>query len=164
MFSSWRREMEVYILATDHFADTVTLPVQQARLFNLAGPDFMKFSHHQCITIDVTTTITDILDAIQTAWKPQRFDLQNHRKLLRFWQSPHITAEKFMQELRELYTQTNYPDAVPRGTLLRDLFIAGVASSDAQHLLFQRKHRQTPSVQSSSVSSAKHCQCQRNTS
>ena len=82
-FSSWRREMEVYILATDHFADMVTLPIQQARLFNLAGPDSMKFAH-QHITIDVTTTITDILDAIQTALKPQRFDLQNHRKLFRF--------------------------------------------------------------------------------
>ena len=97
----------------------------------------MKFAH-QRITIDVTMTITDILDTIQTALKSQRFNLQNRRKLFRFQQSPHIIAGKFMQELRELYTQTNYPDAVPQETLLRDLFIAGVASSDAQYLLFQQ--------------------------
>ena len=136
-FSSCHRETEVYILATDHFADTVTLPIQQAQLFNLAGPDFMKFAH-QRITIYVTMTITDILDAIQTALKPQRFDSQNRRKLFRFQQSPHITAGKFMQELQELYTQTNYPDTVPQETLLRDLFIVGVALSDAQRLLFQQ--------------------------
>ena len=33
------------------FASMVTLPIQQAQLFNLAGLDFMKFAH-QCIMFD----------------------------------------------------------------------------------------------------------------
>ena len=43
-----------------------------------------------------------------------------------------------MQELRELYTQTNYLDTVPQETLLRDLFIVGVTLSDANVYYFSK--------------------------
>ena len=136
-FSSWRQELEVYILATNHFANDVSLPIQQARLFNLAGPDFMKFAN-QHIEINANTTISDILEAIQTALKLQRFDLQNCQRFFECKQNPDISASKYLQELRELYALTNYPAAVPKETLIRDWFIAGTSSPDAKCLLFQQ--------------------------
>ena len=37
-----------------------------------------------------------------------------------------------------MYAVTNYPDAVAKDTLIRDLFISGIASVEAKRLLFQQ--------------------------
>ena len=83
-------------------------------------------------------TVEQILDAIANALKPTRFDLQNHGKLFSFKQTENVLAAKFLQEIRELYAVTNYPDAVAKDTLIRDLFISGIASVEAKCLLFQQ--------------------------
>ena len=136
-FSDWRQEFDIYILASTHFAANVAVPLQQARLFNLAGPEFMKFAK-QLIVIVPATTVEAILNAVAGGLKPKRFDLQNRGKLFELKQRPNVSATKFLQELRDLYALANYPDAVPKDILLRDLFIAGSASIDAKRLLFQQ--------------------------
>ena len=67
-----------------------------------------------------------------------RFDLQNRGKLFSFKQTGNVPAAKFLQEIRELYAVINYPDAVAKETLIRDLFISGIASVEAKLLLFQQ--------------------------
>ena len=42
-----------------------------------------------------------------------------------------------VQDLRQLYEWTNYLAEVPQETLIRDLFISDIASSEAKRLLFQ---------------------------
>ncbi len=42
-FNEWWKEFANYVMVTEFFAETVAIPVQQARLFNLAGPEFAKF-------------------------------------------------------------------------------------------------------------------------
>ena len=73
-FSEWRQEFDIYVQASSHFAATVQLPTQQARLFNLAGGEFTRFAKQQ-ITVTALTTVNEILDAVATALKPKRFDL-----------------------------------------------------------------------------------------
>ena len=73
---------------------------------------------------------------MEKALKP---DLQNREKLFNFVQRPGIPVAKYLQELRELYTITNYEEQVSKDTLLRDVFIAGTASSEAKHLIFQQE-------------------------
>ena len=136
-FSEWRKEFETYIAVTTFFADEVIIPTQQARLFNLAGPDFAKFVR-QNITITATTTINNILDGVGDALKPKRFDLQNREKLFTCKQSQQVTAAKYVEQLRELFDLSNYGDNVAKELLIRDLFIAGIASSDARCLLYQQ--------------------------
>ena len=85
-----------------------------------------------------TTTVEQILNAVANALKPTRFDLQNRGKLFSFKQTGNVPAAKFLQEIRELYAVTNYPDAVAKDTLIRDLFISGIASVEAKRLLFQQ--------------------------
>ena len=63
-------------------------------------------------------------------------DLQNRGKLLSFKQG-NLTAMQYLYELRQLYSLTNYPDQVNKETLLRDLFISGITSSEARRILFQ---------------------------
>ena len=65
-FSEWRDEFNVYVSATAFFAENVNLQIQQARLFNLAGSDLIKFVK-QLIAVDATTTINTILEAIENA-------------------------------------------------------------------------------------------------
>ena len=79
-FVEWRQEFENYVIVTTFFAAAVDLPVQQARLFNLAGPDFAKFVR-QHVQVGNETTVTEILNAVSAALKPKRFDLQNRGKL-----------------------------------------------------------------------------------
>ena len=43
-----------------------------------------------------------------------------------------------MQVLRELYDLSNYGDNITKENLVRDLFIAGVASTEARCLLYQQ--------------------------
>ena len=43
-FSYWQQKFNIYVLATTYFAEDVDLAIQQAHLFNLVGPDFMKFA------------------------------------------------------------------------------------------------------------------------
>ena len=136
-FKDWRQEFEIYVLATEYFASTVTAPIQQARLFNLAGPDFMKFAK-QLLAIEPTTTIANILDAIDTALKPKRFDLQSRGKLFEHKQLANVSATSYLQELRDLYSLSNYPDTILKDTLLRDLFINGSSSIEAKRLFFQQ--------------------------
>ena len=38
-----RQEFEVSSSVSKHFDDNVDIPIQQARIFNLAGSDFAKF-------------------------------------------------------------------------------------------------------------------------
>ena len=76
---------------------------------------------------------------MEKALKPKRFDLQNREKLFNFVQRPGIPAAKYLQELRELCTITNYEEQVSKDTLLRDLFIAGIASPEAKRLIFQQE-------------------------
>ena len=135
-FSEWREEFNVYISASTVFADTVDLPTQQAHLFNIAGADFMKYVK-QHITVAATTTITVILDAVGIALKPTCFDLQNHENLFNCTQGAGMPATKFLQEIRDLYSLSGYPDAIPKETVIRDLFISGVVSIEAKRLLFQ---------------------------
>ncbi len=139
-FSEWRRELENYITVTEFFTENVTLPVQHARLFNLAGPDFTKFVH-QHVQVADDTTVTDILNAVADCLKPKRFDLQNREKLFTHRQS-QVTAAKFLEELRELYDLSNYGHEVTKDQLIRDLFIAGIASRDARCLIFQQDSEQ----------------------
>ena len=136
-FSNWRQEFNIYVLATTYFAENVDLAIQQARVFNLAGQDFMKFAN-QRIYVKATTTVEQILDAVTNALKPTRFGLQNRGKLFSSKQSANVPAAKFLQEIRKLYAVTNYPDAVAKNTLIRDLFISGIASVEAKRLLFQQ--------------------------
>lgn len=135
-FSEWREEFVTYCTVTKFFTDQVELPIQRAQLFNIAGPEFMRFTN-QLITIAADTTITQILDAISTALKPKRLDLQNRGKLFAYTQSTGMSAMQYLHELRKLYKLTNYPEQVDRETLLRDLFISGISSPDARRLLFQ---------------------------
>lgn len=51
-YSDWRREFQDYATVTTFFDDTVELPIQQARLNNLAGPDFAKFVRQNLAVID----------------------------------------------------------------------------------------------------------------
>ena len=101
-FNEWRREFDTYVLVTTFFEDTVDLPVQQARLFNLAGPDFAKYVR-QNVTVTATTTLATILDGVGNTLKPTRFDLQNRAKLFTHKQS-QISAAKFLEERYANYT------------------------------------------------------------
>ena len=69
--------------------------------------------------------------------KPKRFDLQKRGKLFEFIQGINVLAAKYLQDLRQLHERTKYLAEVPQETLIRDLFISGVASSEAKRLLFQ---------------------------
>ena len=71
--------------ASDFFNDNVPLPTQHARLLNVAGTDFMRFVK-QRMTIENTATVADILDIVDAALKPKRFDLHNRGKLFDFKQ------------------------------------------------------------------------------
>ena len=135
-FSDWRKDFENYVAVTAFFADEVTIPIQQARLYNIAGADFAKFVR-QHVTVHNTTTIATILDAVANCLKPKRFDLQNREKLLNMRQS-QISAAKFLDEIRELYDLANYGVTIDRDTLIRDIFIAGIASKEAKCLIYQQ--------------------------
>lgn len=135
-FLEWRREFETYVTVTDFFAANVTLPVQHARLYNLAGPDFAKFIR-QHVTVVNDTTLTAIFDAVANLLKPKRFDLQNRGKLFTHKQD-QVHASKFAEQLRELYDLSNYGANVTKDQLIRDLFIAGVSSNEARRLLYQQ--------------------------
>ena len=137
-FSDWQDEFNVYVSATDFFAATVNIPTQQARLFNLAGSDFMKYVK-QLITVDATTTIKTILEAVGKGLKPTRFDLQNREKLFCCIQRAGVSAVKFVQEIRDLYSLTGYQEQVSKDLLIRDLFVSGIASTEAKRLLFQEE-------------------------
>ena len=136
-FSEWREEFDIYISATDFFSNTVNIPTQQAWLFNLAGAEFMRFTK-QHLVVDVNSTVTAILDAIAKVLKPKHFDLQNRGKLFEFKQGIYVQAAKYLQDLCQLYEWTNYLAKVPQETLICDLFISGVASSESKRLLFQK--------------------------
>ena len=118
-FNEWRREFDTYVLVTPFFTATVDLPVQHARLFNLAGPDFAKYVR-QNVTVEATTTLATILDGVGNSLKPKRFDLQNRAKLFTHKQS-QISAAKFLEELRELYDLSNYGDQITKDQVIRDL-------------------------------------------
>ena len=96
----------------------------------------MRFAK-QHINITGTTTVENILDAIKTALKPKRLDLQNGGKLFAFKQGTNMSAMLYLQELRQLYNLTGYPEQVGREMLIRDLFISRISCSDARRLLFQ---------------------------
>ena len=121
-FSDWRKEFETYMAVTTFFGAEVNLPVQRARLFNLAGPDFSKFVH-QHVTMEADTTITHILNGVGNCLKPKRFDLQNRERLFNHRQSQN-SAAKFLDELRHLYDLSNYGANITQDQLIRDLFIA----------------------------------------
>ena len=57
--------------------------------------------------------------------------------LFEFKQGINVPAAKYLQDLRQLYEPTNYLAEVPQETLIRDLFISGIASSEAKRLLFR---------------------------
>ena len=135
-YSDWRREFQDYATVTTFFDDTVELPIQQARLNNLAGPDFAKFVRQNLAVTDTTTT-NEILDAVEKSLKPKRFDLQNREKLFSHRQS-NSSAAKYLDELRELYSLSNYGETVTKESLIRDLFIAGITSNDAKCMIFQQ--------------------------
>ena len=135
-FEEWCQEFITYCTVSDFLWADVTVPIQQARLFNIAGADFMRFAK-QHINITGTTTVDNILDAIKTALKPKRLDLQNRGKLFAFKQGTNMSAMQYLQELRQLYNLTGYPEQVGREMLIRDLFTSGISSSDARRLLFQ---------------------------
>ena len=135
-FEEWCQEFITYRTVSDFFSADVTVPIQHARLFSIAGADFMRFAK-QHINIIGTTTVDNILDAIKTALKPKRLDLQNRGKLFAFKQGTTMSAMLYLQELRQLYNLTCYPEQVEREMLIRDLFISGISSSDARRLLFQ---------------------------
>ena len=97
----------------------------------------MQFTK-QHLVVDDNTTVTAILDAIVKALKPKHFDLQNHGKLFEFKQGKNVPSAKYLQDLRQLYEQTNYLAEVPQETLIHDLFISDIASSEAKQLLFQK--------------------------
>ena len=134
-FADWQEEFSIFMTASNFFNDNVPLPTQHARLFNVAGADFMRFVK-QRMTIENTTTVTEILNIIDAALKPKRFDLQNRGKLFEFKQGSS-SAGKYLQDLRELYARSNYPEQIGKETLIRDLFVAGVTSIEAKRLLFQ---------------------------
>ncbi len=79
-FSEWKEEFNIFIMATDFFTKGVRLPLQQARLFNLAGADFRQFAKQQMQKVN-TTTIEAILDLVELALKPKRFNLQNRKNI-----------------------------------------------------------------------------------
>jgi hypothetical protein len=112
-YSDWREVFAIYVLASTHFGATVSIPLQQARLFNLAGPEFMKFTTQKSVVAEATT-VEDILKTVADGLKPQRFDLQNRGKLFELKQRPNVSSTKFLQDLRDLYALSNYPAEVPR--------------------------------------------------
>ena len=67
------------------FDNVVPHKSQQPRLFNLADTNFSQFAY-QNKPINDDTTITEILDTVEMALKPKRFDLQNREKLFNFVQ------------------------------------------------------------------------------
>ena len=136
-FNEWRREFEIFVAVTNHFTEEVSVKVQQARLFNLAGPDFVKFVRQFC-TITDESTVTTILNSVEIALRPKRFDLQNRAKLFEKKQRSEISAAQYLHELRELYDLSNYGESIKKVGLVRDLFIAGVASTEARCLLYQQ--------------------------
>ena len=136
-YLEWRRDFDNYMTVTDYFAATVNLKVSRARLFNIAGPDFTQFVH-ETITLTDESTVNDILDAVSTALKPKRLDLQTREKLFSHMQSSSTAAAKYVEELRRLYDQANYKGTVDKSTLIRDLFIAGLASREAKCLIYQQ--------------------------
>ena len=105
---------------------------------NLADANFSKFAH-QNKAINDDMAITEVFDAVEMALKPKRYDLQNQEKLFNFVQQLGIPAARYLQELHELYVITNYEELVSRDTLLHDLFIAGIAFSEAKYLIFQQE-------------------------
>lgn len=135
-FNEWRKEFETYKIVTTFFNEDVNLETQQARLFNIAGPDFAKFVR-QTMTIAATTTIDLIMEAIELALKPKRFDLQNREKLFSHKQA-QVSARTFLEELRDLFNLSNYANEIAKDLLIRDLFIAGIRSNEARCLIFQQ--------------------------
>ena len=135
-FSDWRKDFENYVAVTNFFNDDVTIPLQQARLYNIAGADFAKFVR-QHVTVDNLIPVAMILDGVANSLKPKRFNLQNREKLLNLRQS-QVSASKFLEEIRELYDLSNYGDTIARDTLIRDIFIAGIASKEARCLIYQQ--------------------------
>ena len=135
-FCDWRKEFETYEAVTTFFSSDVNLKTQQARLNNLAGPDFAKYVR-QNVTVDDDTTISQILDAVASNLKPKRFDLQNREKLFSLKQSTS-SAAKFLEALRELYDLSNYGDVITKDELIRDLFIAGLSLSEAKCIIHQQ--------------------------
>ena len=57
-----------------------------------------------------------------------------------FPKQSQVSAAKFLEELRELYDfdLSNYGNTVTQEQLIRDLFIAGIASNEAKCIIFQQ--------------------------
>lgn len=134
-FVDWRRNFKFYQLASEAFPTTLSSEVQQARLFNIAGPEFTRYVQ-QSLTVTQTTTVEDILDHVEKSLKPQRFDLRNRMRLFDAKQSSSDAAT-FLQQLRSLYLETNYGDSINRDTLIRDIFIHGLRDEEARRLVHQ---------------------------
>ena len=135
-FSDWRKEFEIYMAVTTFFGTEVNLPVQRARLFNLAGQDFSKFVH-QHMTVGAETTIAQLLDGVGNSLKPKRYDLQNREQLFAHRQSQN-SAAKFLDELWHLYDLSNYGANITQNQLIQDLFISGIESKEARCLIYQQ--------------------------
>ena len=136
LFREWRSEFETYVAVTTFFSAEIDSVTKQARLNNLAGSDFAKFVRQNLI-VDENTTIDQILDGVASCLKPKRFDLQNREKLFSLKQS-HLSAVKFLEELRELYDLSNYGDTIHKNELIRDLFIAGLSLNEAKCIIHQQ--------------------------
>ena len=135
-FSEWRREFETYMAVTTFFTEDVNVPIQQARLYNLAGQEFARFVR-QHVTVNNDTTVTNILDEVGNVLKPRRYDLRNREKLFSHKQA-QSSAAKYLEELRELYDLSNYGENITKEQLIRDLFIAGITSNEARCIIFQQ--------------------------
>ena len=68
--------------------------------------------------------------------KPKRLDHQNRVKFFSHSKNANISAEKYLQELRELYSNSNYGDEIKKETLIRDKFITGIDNTQIKSLLF----------------------------
>ena len=134
-FRDWRRVFTYYQLASRAFPSTVSIQLQQARLFNLAGPDFTRFVE-QSMEITETTSIKEILDHVELVLKPQRHDLQSRMKLLDLKQTSD--ASSFLQLLRTTYLDSNYGESIKKEIIIRDLFIHGLRDDAARRLIFQQ--------------------------
>jgi len=134
-FRDWRRIFTYYQLASQAFPSSVSLQLQQARLFNLAGPDFTRFVE-QSMEIKETSSIKEILDHVEMILKPQRHDLKCRMKLFDMKQTND--ASSFLQLLRTTYLDSNYGESIKRDILIRDLFIHGLRDDAARRLIFQQ--------------------------
>ena len=144
LFREWRSEFETYVAVTTFFSAEIDSVTKQARLNNLAGSDFAKFVRQNLI-VDENTTIDQILDGVASCLKPKRFDLQNREKLFSLKQS-HLSAVKFLEELRELYDLSNYGDTIHKNELIRDLFIAGLSLNEAKCIIHQQDSENSPLI------------------